>query len=788
MTHPSIQQTFDLAVQRHQSGRLPEAEQLFRQILAQQPNHTGALQNLGMIASQLGQKEIAVDLFRRAVALTPNDGGAQTNLGLVLKDIGQLSAAIAAYRKALALNPNLPEAHNNLGIALKESGQVDDAIAAYRTAISLRPTYAEAHSNLGNAFRDKRQLQDAIAEYRQAISLRPNFPEAHTNLGVVLRDNGQLDDAIAAYRTALSLNPNLPQAFNNLGIALKDNGQLDDAIAAYRKALTLNPNLPEALNNLGIALNEKGEFDSALDAYHQAIALDPASPDAFNNLGISLREKDQLDEAIAAYRRAIDLNPQFSEARNNLGLALNQKGAVDAAVEAFQQAVTLNPNLPDAYNNLGIALKDQARLDESLAAFRRAVALKPSYAEAHSGLVFTLHYHPNYDAARILEEHRQWDRQHAQPLRGFIKTHPNNPDPNRRLKIGYVSADFRQHATAFCTVPLFSHHDHIAFEIFCYASIKKPDPVTEQLKRCSDAWVDSEKLSDEELAERIRTDGIDILVDLSMHTAGNRLLVFARKPAPVQVSWIAAPCTTGLEAIDYRLTDPYLDPPGETDAFYSEKSIRLPDSFWCYDPLAEPPPPVNPLPAIKNGFITFGCLNNVCKLNAGVLSLWSQVLKAVPTSRLLLRCPKGSTRDWALRQLNIEPDRVQFADRQPRADYLMTYHRIDAMLDTFPYNGHMTSLDALWMGVPVISLLGKTVVGRAGLSQLSNLGLPELVARDESEFVNIATKLAGDLPRLAKLRSELRPRMQQSPLMDASKFARNVEAAYHQMWRARYSA
>ena len=313
----------------------------------------------------------------------------------------------------------------------------------------------------------------------------------------------------------------------------------------------------------------------------------------------------------------------------------------------------------------------------------------------------------------------------------------------------------------------------------------RPDSLTERLKSQADLWRDIAGLSHDQVAERIREDRIDILVDLTMHMARNRLLVFARKPAPVQVCWLAYPGTTGLTAIDYRITDPWLDPPGLFDDCYSEESIRLPDSFWCYDPL-ERQSAVNALPAKENGFITFGCLNNFCKVNSQVLKLWAQVLKAVNGSRLTILAPEGAHRQQTLDLLAAEgvvPQRVRFLARRPRPQYLEYYHEIDIGLDTLPYNGHTTSLDALWMGVPVVTSLGPTVVGRAGVSQMMNLGLPGLIASTEEHYVHVAADLAEDLTRLGGLRAALRARMELSPLMDAARFARNLEAAFRQMWQ-----
>jgi predicted O-linked N-acetylglucosamine transferase (SPINDLY family) len=353
------------------------------------------------------------------------------------------------------------------------------------------------------------------------------------------------------------------------------------------------------------------------------------------------------------------------------------------------------------------------------------------------------------------------------------------------LRIGYVSPDFREHCQSFFTIPLLSNHDRKAFEIFCYADLRRPDAVTQRIRGYVDGWQSIVGMTDEEAARKIREDQIDILVDLTMHMASGRPLIFARKPAPVQAAWLAYPGSTGLSAMDYRLTDPYLDPPGLNDHFYSETSIRLPDSFWCYEPLVTELL-VNPLPAQSTGHVTFGCLNNFCKINEPVLRLWAQVLKTVDRSRLMILCPEGSHRQALLDLLQregISSDRIELVAGRPRLQYLELYHRIDLGLDSFPYNGHTTSLDSFWMGVPVVTLVGQTVAGRAGLSQLTNLGLPELIAQTSQQYVQIAADLAGDLSGLAELRRTLRERMQASPLMDAPRFARNIEAAYRQMWR-----
>jgi protein O-GlcNAc transferase len=455
----------------------------------------------------------------------------------------------------------------------------------------------------------------------------------------------------------------------------------------------------------------------------------------------------------------------------------------DEALACFKQVLGLKPNDWVALNNVAAAYVYQARLDDAIACYHQALSADPSCIQAHDNLLFTLQFSPDYDAAAILAECRRWNQEHAAPLERFIEPHTNDRKPDRRLRIGYVSPDFRQHVLTMFMLPLFESHDRQQFEIFCYSDVASPDFVTARLRPLANAWRDIHAISDEQVAARVRRDAIDILIDLKAHGERNRLLVFARKPAPVQVTWFSFPGTTGLTTIDYRVTDPYLDAPGLFDACYSEQSIRLPDNFGCYSPIALTP--VSSLPALHNGYITFGGLNAFFKVNRRVLDLWAQALQAVERSNLIMLAPEGSGRQWVLdtmKAAGISADRIEFVGKQPRGRYLETYHRIDIALDTLPYNGHTTTLDALWMGLPVVTLVGQTVVGRLGSSLLTNVGLPQLIAQSPEEFVRIATTLASNLDHLSHLRSTLRPQMERSPLMDSARFARNLAAAYRRLW------
>ena len=628
------------------------------------------------------------------------------------------------------------------------------------------------------------RLADAEALYRQILAAQPTHAEALHHLGVIAQQIGRHDLAVEWIRQAIVLSPNNPFAHYNLAEAYRTTSRLDEAKAAFHHALRHKPNYPEAWLNLGVSLATQGRLDEAIAAYRRALELRPDYAEAHNNLGIALRDLGRPDEAAAACRRALELRPDYPEAHNNLGITLRDRGRLDDAVAAYRRALQLQPEMTGAYSNLGSALKDLGQIDEAIEAYRRALQARPDDPSTHSNLVYTLHFHPDHAASSIAEERRLWNRRFGEPLRRFIQPHANGPAGAGRLRVGYVSPDFRDHVVGRNLLPLFRRHDPRNFEILCYSGVVRPDLITEEIRRHAQQWRSTLGVGDEALAEMIRRDKVDILVDLTQHMADNRLPMFARQPAPVQVSFAGYPESTGLETIEYRISDRYLEAGAAPRDAGGKEKVCLIDSFWCYAP-CEVDVEVNPLPALEAKAVTFGSLGNFAKVNEPVLKLWARVLGTVKDSRLLMWSPAGSHRQRTLEALEkegVEARRVEFVEFRPRREYLALYHRLDIVLDTFPYNGHTTSLDALWMGAPVVSLAGETPVSRAGLSQLSNLGLPELVAHSEAEYLSIAEALARDLPRLAELRSTLRDRMENSVLMDASRFTRQVEQAYRSMW------
>ncbi len=597
---------------------------------------------------------------------------------------------------------------------------------------------------------------------------------------------GRLHEAELLYRQVLTRQPDHAGGLHYLGLVALQTRRFEAAVGLISRSLRIDPPDPVACFNLGEALFNLRCLPESISAYERAVALRPDYAKAHESLGHARLMTAQYQPAIASYERAIALQPDLFAAWNNACAAWKHLGELDRALAAGQRAVALQPDSHEAHNNLANALKETGQLEQAIGHFERATALAPDNPVIHSNLILTLHYHPHTTALMIEAEHQRWNARHADGLRSSRRPHANDPDPARRLKVGYVSPDFRTHAISAFFLPLLEAHDWAKVKVHCFASVSRPDAVTKRIQQRAGVWHDVHGLSDAAVAERIRAAEIDILVDLSMHTAHNRLPVFARRPAPVQVAWLAYAGTSGLKEMDYRLTDAWMEPPDRDAERSAEERVRLPDSWCCYHPLDQKRP-VGGLPALRPGAgVTFGSLNNFSKVSDEVLGCWAGVLRAVPGSRLLLNCPLGERRQHVLALLgrgDIEAGRVEFVARMSRDEYFHAYQQIDLALDPFPFSGMTTTCDALWMGVPVLTRYGEQPASRASLSLLTCVGLPELAVPSEELLVKAAVNLADDLPRLAQLRSGLRARMKASPLMDAPCFARNVEAAYRVIWR-----
>ena len=781
----TIAEALAVAVQHHQAGRLQAAEQIYRQILAVAPDHADALHLLGVIAAQAGQHAVAAEYIRRAIALNGNVAAFHNNLGGAYRALQQAAEAAACYRRALELKPDYVDAHSNLGLALWDMGKPDEALACWRRALELNPDFTPAHVNLGNALKDQGKFDEALACYRRMMKLKPDDAAPHYHAGIVLQGQGKLDEAVACYRRALELRPDFAAAHNNLGNVLWSQGKPDEAIACYRRAVELKPDLAQSHNNLGNALKEQGKLADAIACYRRALELDADYAEAHNNLGNALKDQDKLDDAVACYRRALALRPDFTQAHNNLGNALKELGNLGEAIACHQRALELDPDYAEAYYNLGNALKARGEPDDAVACYRRALELKPDYALAHDNLLYALQYCAGVTPAALAEAHAEYDRRHAAPLRG---------DPPRRsrdrhapLRVGFVSPDLGRHPVGYFLVRVLENLDQAQFETVCYSDRLGSDNLTCRLQAVAAQWRDVPGTSNQRLAEQIRADRIDILFDLAGHTGRNRLLVFARKPAPVQITWIGYEGTTGLAAMDYLLADRYVIPEG-SEQYYRERVLRMPDGYLCYDP-PEAAPPAGPLPAGERGHVTFGSFNNPAKITAEVVAVWAEILRRCPAARLALKYREFGDSTVKQRYLelfaarDVAPQRLDLLPASSYAEYLATYQKIDIVLDPFPFSGGTTTCEALWMGVPVVTCPGETFASRHSLSHLSNVGLTETIAGDLNDYVELALSLAGDLPRLAALRAGLRQRMAVSPLCDRKRFASNLAALLRDVWQ-----
>ncbi|MGA8147220.1 MAG: tetratricopeptide repeat protein [Gallionellaceae bacterium] len=816
-------QLLRLALQRHQTGRLAEAEEIYRQILQLEPGHPDALHLSGLLAHQRGQSVVAATLIGKAIEANPLNAIYHSNLGLALKAQGKLDEAIRSYRKALSIKADIAEVHYNLGVASQEQGNLEEAVTSYNRALAIRPDYAEVYCKLGHILQMQGNPDEALASYRQALALkpghvevlsnmatafhrqgkldeaiaclrgvleaRPGLSEVHNNLGILLSKQGKPEEAVASFHRALSIKPDYAEAQNNLGITHRGQGRLDEAIACFGKALAIRPDYVDAQNNLGKALQMQGKLDEAIASYRRVLLLKPELAETHFVMGNALRDQNKLDEAIKSYRQAIMLNFDYAEAYHNLGTLFKEQGNLEEAVKNLRRALSIRPDFAETHANLGGALRHQGKLAEAMESFLTALKLRPDFAEAYSNLLFLHAYHATLDPEQYLSLARGWetacvpaqDREAASR-----RTFRNTGLDGRRLRVGYVSGDFRQHAVTYFIEQLFACHDRSRIELFAYSTASVQDAITERIQATVEHWIPVGGISDTDLRDRIEADGIDILIDLSGHTAHSRIGVFARRAAPVQVHYIGFFASTGLNEMDYYIGDEVLTPP-ETDPHFSEKVWRLPRVSVSYKTTTDVPES-DWCPA-SDGSVWLGSFNDLGKINSQTVNLWVRVLHALPEARLLLKtrnlADAGNRQKFldVMDSHGISSDRIELQRNTDWADYMAQYNRLDIALDPVSgHGGYTTSCDALWMGVPVIHALGDRATSRMTASMLNAVGRPEWIARTDAEYVDKVVTLARDVEQRKALRPAQRKRMENSPLCDARDLARNLESAYFEMF------
>ena len=705
-------------------------------------------------------------------------------LGVVYKQAGMNEAALFHMQKAVELAPNDAEAHSNLGLALQGFGRLDESEKCCRCAIDIRPEFAEAHYNLGNILKELGRLSDAEISLKRAIEIRPRYPDALGNLGFVLCAQGRLDEAEEAYRCAIDIHPDFAGAHYNLGTTLQAMGRVAEAQASYRRAIEISP-AANAYYNLGVTLHEMGRYPEAETCFRKTLEIEPDHAGAYNNLGATLLGLHRFSDAEACFRRAIEIRPDFAEAHGNFGNVLQDLGRLAESEAAYRKALEIKPDFAEALSNLGIVLCHLGDVRAGIECSLEALKIEPEISSALGNLIFFMDLVPGYITVEQQAERKKWAALHADPL-PKRKKHCNDTNPERILRIGYVSADFNDHSAANGFSSLLGKFDRSSFEVYAYSNSWKADHLTELFRKEVSVWREIAGLGDEEVADLVERDAIDILVDLSGHTGGNRLLVFARKPAPIQVSMMGYPTGTGMKAMDAILVDEVVVPPEES-VLYAEEVRYLPCVIG-YSAKRDYPG-VNAPPLLANGFVTFGSFNRLVKISDETFALWGRVLSALPESRMILKTGELDDEGARARVLEhfekagVSRDRITLLGKTPWLEHVRVYNRVDLVLDPFPHGGGVTTLESIQMGVPVVTLRYPTFAGRASASILATLGLTEWIAESQDDYVRIAVEKSRDLAALSALRGKLRPLFERSLLGDPDYYLRAAEKEYRALWR-----
>ena len=839
----------------HGLGRLDESVASYDRTLSLKPNHPEALVNRGLALAELERFDEAVESYDRALTVKPDYVEALNNRGNALQMRGCFAQAVESYNQALALQPDLVEAYFNLGDALRELGRLDEVRASYDRVLTLKPDFPETLFHHGDALRDSGHLEDAIANYDRALVLKPNYPEAWLNRGAALEQLERFDEALESYDQALAARPHFVEAHYNRGNALRQLNLYENALQSYNEALAVAPEFAEALNNRGLALADLERFGEALESYDRALVVKPDYAEALNNRGSTLDELKRYDEALESYDRALAVKPGYAEALNNRGIVLLRLARFDDALQSFDGALAANPEYFGALSNRGVALRDLGRLNEALESYDRALAINPHFAEALNNrgnildelgrfdeaiqsyerllasgsdvdevLIAWFHtkqqlcdwsgYYEGEERARnavrtraslgmefkllalssTLEEQLDCARRVATkiavPKSDMLPHH--QPRSGKRVRLGYLSANFYQHATSSMIAGMIERHNRRDFEVVGYSyGPTIADKMRARLSAGFDCFVDIGKMPHRQAAELIRADAIDILIDITGFTRNCRPAILAHRPAPIQVNYLGYSGTMGADFIDYIIVDPFLVPPDQ-QPFFNERLVHLPDCYLCNDDtreIAERTPLRAEYDLPEQGFV-FCCFNNSYKITPAFFDIWMRLLHVVPNSVLWLL----DTNSWVKTNLareavarGIVPERLIFAPKLPMPEHLARHRLADLFLDTLPYNAHTTASDALWAGLPVLTHAGNTFAGRVAGSLLRAVGLSELITTSLEEYEALALQLACDGEMLGRLRVRLAQNRRTYPLFDTERYTRNLEAAYLRMrerWRA----
>ena len=742
--------------------------------------------NRGNSLIELNRLDESLDSLSEALALNETLVEALFCRGNVFQMLSRFDEAIVQYDLAIALRPDHAQVHSSRGEALRSLSRMNEAVSSYNSAITIEPDLSEAYYNRANVFRFLARSEQALVDFDRAIAIRGDYAEAFLNKAMLLKHLNRTAEAFASYGQAVAAKPGYAEAFLNRGELLMELGLFEEALQSYDFAIAAKPDYAGAHNNRGNANYNLKRFDEALKSYQIATALRPDFPEGFLNIGATLMEISQFAEALIFYQHAIVLKPDYADAYNNLALALKEAKRFEEALASFDKSLAIKPHSAQTHSNRGVVLKELRIFDEALECFRQALRLSPAYYSAHSNLLFTMNY---MDQVPIAE------RLHEANLFGATASGGANPkfdgwrntDAPQKIRLGFVSGDFGNHPVGYFLEGLLSHLDASTFEWVGYTTDPLEDNLTLRLKEKFQIWRPLFGKRDSAAAQMIHDDGVHILIDLSGHTAKNRLPVFGFKPAPVQASWLGYFATTGVREMDYFIGDPHVTPP-EEEHHFCERIRRLPETYLCFTPPTTPIE-VGSLPALVNGHVTFGSFNNFSKINAAVIALWAKVLHAVKDSRLFMKAAQFDDPDVIAEagelflSHGVARERLSFEGQTNRIDYFKAYNRVDIALDPFPYPGGTTSVEGLWMGVPVIARKGQRFISHNGETIAHNAGQAHWIAGDDDDYLRKAVLFSSDLPALARTRAALRGQVMASPICDAARFAGHFERLMEDMWR-----
>ena len=840
---------FNLGATLQELGRLDDAVKSYEKALVIEPNYAEAHNNLGITLKELEQLDTAVKSFKKAIAIKPDYVEAHYSLGTLLQELGQLDEAVKSYEVVLVIRPDFAKIHNNLGVIFNELKQKDAALKSLERAVAIKPDFAEAHNNLGNVFKELNEYDTALKSYKKAIATKPDYAEAHNNLGIALKDLEQLDTAVKSFKKAIAIKPDYFDAHlhlgdtlsmqdqldasvksyekaraikpdhvgvnNNLGISLHKLEQLDAAVKSFKKAIVIEPDFVEAHNNLGNVLKTIGQFDAAIKSYEKVLAINPDFADAYNNLGVTYMDLGQQEKAIKYYKKALDINPDFATAHNTLGVAHMNLGQLDAAINCYKKAIAIEPDYAEAHYNLGMTAQTLGQLNEALESYSLANMLKPDL-DYILGTVLNTKMHlciwndlPNYlvelknkinnnkkviipfsmlgliddpelqrKVAEIYINHR-FPKNHDLPKIGHYQKH-------KKIRIGYFSADFREHPVADLTVELYEVHDRSQFEIYAFScGPDTKDKMNLRIKAGVDHFYDVRTMSHKDVAILTRSVEIDIAVDLGGFTQHARTGIFALSAAPIQISYIGYIGTMGANYYDYLVAD-QTTIPEKNQKYYSEKIAYLP-SYQVNDSKQPQPATMFTRQDIglpEKGFV-FCCFNNTYKITPTSFDSWGRILEKVEGSVLLIyadneSAQKNLTKEISLR--GIDPTRLIFGKRLPKPEYLARYCVADIFLDTHPYNAGTTASDALRMGLPVLTFIGDSFVSREAASVINAINLPEMITTSKEEYESLAIELATNPKKLKIIKDKLVYNLSSSLLYDTLLFTKHLESAYLTMY------